>query len=194
MKVPVIELVEYNTIMSLLNFFIESFKDKKVHGKDIKIVQSYSDKHLSYVSPAMSIELLHRKNRSLGFGNFLFEEYNEFNIFEIEGALLEYRVQLNVYSNTRGEIHKWCSILDDILKNGENGISLNTYLDSGSIKQQNIGLIEYDYAKDVRNNNFSPNVVSSDFHTIYEVKMNVIQQYKIAYEYAELGDIIGNLK
>lgn len=194
MKSPVIELVDFNVLMSLMNYFTDNFKDVKVHNKDMLVVQSYSDKHIAYASPSMSIELLHRKNRSIGFNNFLYEESNDFNVLEFEGTLLEYRVQLNVYSNTRGENHKWCSLLDDILKNGEDGIPINTYFDNGSIKQSNIGSLDYDYSIDVKNNNLEPNVVSYDFHTIYEIKMTAIQKYMITYDYAEIKDIIGTIK
>jgi hypothetical protein len=189
-KVPVIELMDYNVLMSLINYFSDNIKDYKVHGKSVNIYQSYSDKHMAYTSPAMSLELLHRKNRSIGFSSFLYDSVDENNFFEFEGVLLEYMVQLNVYSNTRGEIHKWSSILDDILKNGEQGIPINTYNDNGSIKQSSVGMLDFDYDKDVRSNNLIPNVITSDFHTIYEVKITAIQQYKISYSVSEIGDLI----
>lgn len=191
-KQPVIELMEYNVLMSLVNYFSNLIKDFKVHNKSINVYQSYSDKSMQYLSPSMSLELLHRKNRSIGFGSFLYEKVEENNFLEFEGVLLEYMVQLNVYSNTRGEIHKWCSILDDILKNGEQGIPLNSYTDSGNIKQTSIGQIDYDYDEDVKNNNMIPNVMTYDFHTIYDIKMTAIQQYKIVYDIAEIGNIIAN--
>lgn len=191
MKVPVIELLEYNFLISLLDYFKTSLDNVKIHNKNINIIQSYSDKHNNYILPALSAEVLYRKNRSIGFGNLLAEEDNSFESIEIEGTLMEYRVQLNVYSNTRGENYKWCSIIDDVLKNGEQGIPLNTYNDNGSIKQQSIGIIDYDCSKDVKLNNLIPNVVSYDFHTIYEIKMNVVQTYKISYDIMEFGDIIG---
>jgi hypothetical protein len=149
---------------------------------------------MAYNSPAISIELLHRKNRSIGFGSFLYESVVENNFLEFEGVMLEYMVQLNVYSNTRGEIHKWCSIIDDILKNGEQGIPLNSYNDNGSIKQSSVGILDFDYDEDVKNNNLIPNVISSDFHTIYDIKINAIQQYRIVYEISELGNITGEFK
>lgn len=193
-KIPVIELFEYNVLMSLMDFFSTNLEDKKVHGKNIAVVQSYSDRHMKYISPSLTIEMLYRKNRSIGFGNFIKEEFRENSIIDFEGVLMEYRVQLNVYSNTRGENHKWCSILDDVLKNGEFGIPLNTYLDNGNIKQKEVGKITYDYSSDIKNNNLAPSIVTYDFHTIYEVKMFAIQLYQILYEYAELGNIIGEIK
>ena len=193
-KVPVIELMDYNTLMSMISYISTNIENITVHNKNINVYQSYSDKHMPYVSPAISIELLHRKNRSIGFGSFLYEKMVENNFLEFEGVILEYMVQLNVYSNTRGEIHKWCSIIDDILKNGEDGIPLNSYSDNGSIKQSSVGVLDFDYDKDVRNNNLIPNVVSSDFHTIYDIKMTAVQQYSIAYDISEIGDIIGEIK
>jgi hypothetical protein len=145
------------------------------------------------VSPAISLELLHRKNRSIGFSNFLYESDGENGFLEFEGVILEYMVQLNVYSNTRGEIHKWCSIIDTILKNGESGIPLNTYNNNGSIKLAAAGVLDYEY-DEVKNNNLIPNVITSDFHTIFDVKITAVQQYSDTYDIAELGDIIGNLK
>lgn len=193
MKIPVIELVDYNVLLSLLEYFIAYFKDKNIHNKKMNIVQSFSDKHISYISPALSIELLYRKNRTLGFGNYVDVIEEQDKTLEIEGLMLEYRVQLNVYSNTRGEVHKWCSIIDDALFNNEDGIPLNTYNDNGTIKQNDIGKIKYNL-DDIKNNNLAPNVISSDFHTLYEIKMNIIQQYTIAYDYMEISNIIGNLK
>jgi hypothetical protein len=195
MKESVIEYIDYNLLISLLDYFTEFFNNKQVHGKNLNIVQSYSDNHNAYESPSMSIELLHRKNRSIGFGGgFVYDSYEEDNIFEFEGALLEYRVQINVYSNTRGEIHKWCSIIDDALKNGERGISVNTYQDNGDLKESNMAVIKFDYDNDVKNNNMQPNVMTYDFHSIYEVKMDLIQLFRLTFSYAELGNIIGKLK
>jgi hypothetical protein len=190
-KTPIIELMDYNTLMSLINFFSENIKNLKVHNKSINVYQSYSDKHMPYLSPSISIEILHRKNKSIGFGNFLYDKIEENTFLEFEGVLLEYMVQINVYSNTRGEIHKWCSLLDDILKNGEQGIPLNSYTDSGIIKQQSVGTLSYEYG-DIKNNNLMPNVITSDFHTIYDVKMTAIQQYKIIYDISEIGSIDRN--
>jgi hypothetical protein len=194
MKESVIEYIDYNFLISLLDYFTIFFNNKKVHNKSLNIVQSYSDNHNSYNSPAMSIEILNRKNRAIGFGSFAYELYEEDNIVEFEGALLEYRVQLNVYSNTRGEIHKWCSILDDALKNGESGISINTYADNGDLKESKLGIATYDYAQDIKNNNLQPNVMTYDFHSIYDVKIDLVQLYSIAFDYAELGNITGKLK
>lgn len=192
-KIPVIELMDYNTLMSLIQFFSDNIKDIQVHGKNINVYQSYSDKHMPYISPAISIELLHRKNRPLGFSNFLYEADTENGIVEFEGVFLEYMVQINVYSNTRGEIHKWCSVLDDILKSGEVGIPLNTYTDSGVIKSSSIGVLDYNYSE-VKNNNLIPNVITSDFHSIFDVKITAIQKYSTSYEVGEIGDIIGILQ
>jgi hypothetical protein len=189
----VIELVDFNVLMSLVHNFKNYFADKKIHNKNMKIVQSYSDKHFAYSSPALSTELLYRKNRAVAFGNIMGEDIQETKILDIEGLILEYRVQLNVYSNTRGENHKWCSILDDVLYEGESGIPLNTYNDNGTVKQNAVGLIKYSL-DDIRNNNLVPNVISSDFHTIYEIKMNVVQQYTISYDIAEIENIVGKLK
>jgi hypothetical protein len=193
-KMPIIEFIDYNFTMSLIDFFTKKFEGHSVFNKQLAIVQSYFDKNLSYVSPSLSIEIMYRKNRSLGFNNFIYDIQENDNILEFEGNLLEYRVQLNVYSNTRGEIYKWCSILDNILKNGDYGIPLNVYLDNGDIKQDSAGLIEYDYSNDIKNNHLQPNVVSYDFHTIYEIKMNVVQLHKAILEYAEIGSINSELK
>lgn len=193
-KTPIIELMEYNTLLSLFDFFDENFKNVKVNNKEIKVVQSYSDRNIPYTSPSLSIEILYRKNRSIGFGDYYGDIENEDNIIEIEGTLFEYRVQLNVYSNTRGEIHKWSSLLDDILKRGERGISLNTYFDNGNIKQHGIGNIRYNFSNDVRVNNMPPNITTYDFHSIYEVKMTALQKYIATYNYIEIGDIIGNFR
>lgn len=193
-KEPIIELMEFNFLMSLMDFFNKEFKDKEVHGKKVNVVQSYSDRHIPYISPAFSVEILHRKNRSIGFNNYYGELKSEDNIIEVDGTLLEYRVQLNVYSNTRGENHKWNSILDEILIYGSNGIPLNTYNDDASIKKSNIGIIDYDYSSDVKNNNMTPNAVSYDFHAIYEVKMMALQKYVAYYDIMEIDKIIGSFK
>lgn len=192
-KTPIIELMDYNALMSLISYFSDKIKDITVHNKSINVYQSYSDKHMEYISPSISIELLHRKNRSIGFSNFLYDTIEENKFLEFEGVILEYMVQINVYSNTRGEIHKWCSILDDILKNGEQGIPLNSYTDNGNIKQSSVGTLDYDYS-DIKNNNLIPNVITSDFHTIYDVKMTAIQQYKVIYDVSEIGDVYGKNK
>lgn len=192
-KTPLIELMEFNTLMSLMDFFITGFEDKTINTKKIQVVQSYSDIINSYTSPALSIEILYRKNRSIGFGNYYGDIDNQTEIIEIEGTLFEYRVQLNVYSNTRGENYKWSSLLDDLLKNGEQGIPLNTYYDNGTIKQANIGTIEYDFSTDVKNNTHDPNINTHDFHMIYEAKMSALQQYRISYSPAELGNIVGEI-
>jgi len=191
---PVIELLEYNYLLSLFDFFETNFSNKIVHGKKMSIVQSYSDISEEYETPALTLEILHRKNRALSFNNYLYNIEDDNGISEIEGNLLEYRVQLNVYSNTRGENHKWSSILDMALKKGEKGIPLNTYLDNGNLKSENLGIITYDYSTDVKNNNMMPNIVTYDFHTIYEVKMGVIQEFKMDYNYMEIGNIISKLK
>lgn len=194
MKIPYIELFEYNFLLSLFDYFDNYFKDKTINGKEILVVQSYSDINIGYQVPALSIEILHRKNRSIGFGNYYGEIETEDNIIEIEGTNFEYRIQLNVYSSRRGENHKLSSMLDEALKLGESGIPLNTYHDNGDIKQANIGVIRYDYATDVKNNNMPPNIVTYNFHTIFEIKANSMQQYRTAYDYMELGNIIGKVK
>lgn len=195
-KISVIELMEFNFLMSLMDFFNKHFEDKIVHNKKMEVVQSYSDKNIIYVSPAFSVEILHRRNRSIGFNNYYGEvEINNDDIIEIDGTMLEYRVQLNVYSNTRGENHKWNSILDEILFIGSTkGIPLNTYNDNASIKQSNLGIINYDYDKDVKNNNIPPNSITYDFHTIYEVKMFALQQFRATYDIMEIENIDGELK
>lgn len=193
-KVPVIELMEYNTLLSLFDFFSENFKDVRVNNKKIEVMQSFSDRNIAYRTPAFSIELLYRRNRSIGFGDYYGDIDTKDRIIEIEGTIFEYRVQLNVYSNTRGEIHKWSSILDEILKNGEEGIPLNTYYDNGQVKQANIGNISYNFSSDVRSNNMVPNIVTYDFHTIYEVKMKALQQYTVAYDIMDAINIIGKVE
>lgn len=186
--------MDYNVLMSLINYFSDKIKDYTVNNKPVNIYQSYSDKHMPYISPAMSIELLHKKNKSVGFSSFLYDIDIQTNFLEYEGVLLEYMVQLNVYSNTRGEIHKWCSILDGILKNGEQGIPLNSYRDNGETKQYSVGTLDYVYDRDVKNNNLIPNVITYDFHSIYELKLQALQKYKIVYDITEIGSIIGNNK
>lgn len=193
-KIPVIELMDYNVLMSLLDYFSKNMKNYTVSNKNINVYQSYSDKHMQYASPAMSIEVLHRKNKSIGFNSFFYENSDDNNIFEFDGTILEYSIQLNVYSNTRGEIHKWCSILDSVLKNGEEGIPLNTYNDNGTIKEIAIGSLDYVYSNDVKTNNLEPNVISYDFHSIFEIKILSIQKYKAIYDYAQIGIITGNFK
>jgi hypothetical protein len=194
MKIPVIELMDYNVLTSMVDFFSNQLKDITILNKKINVVQSYSDKHNKYISPSMSIEILHRKNKSIGFNNFFYEEDNGNNILEFEGTLLEYSIQLNVYSNTRGEIHRWCSILDGILKNGEDGIPLNTYYDNGNIKEIAVGSLDYDYSTNIKNINLEPNVISYDFHSIFEIKLTAIQKYKVVYDILDIVNITGKLK
>lgn len=198
MKIPYIELLEYNTNLSLLDYFTQEFSTRTVNNKNIEVVSSFGDISNPYIVPALSLEILYRRNRSIGFGNIYGEEEviveEEEKVVEVEGTLMEYRIQFNVYSNTRGENLKWSSILDEALKNGENGIALNTYLDNGNIKQNSIGDINYDYAQDVRNNVMNPNIRTYDFHTIYELRCEALQKYKMFYDYMELGSIIGQLK
>ncbi len=193
-KQAYIELFEFNFVMSLLDFFNKNLQDKTIQGKNLTVVQSYHDKNLGYIPSSLALDILYRKNRSIGFGNSYGDIERVNDIIEIDGTIFEYRVQLNVYSNTRGENYKWCSILDEILKKGEIGIPLNTYLDNGSIKQSNIGNISYDFSIDVKNNPALPNVNTYDHRTIYEVKMTSLQQYRVNYNYMEIGDIIGHLK
>lgn len=192
-KEVVIEYIDYNVLLSIMDYFIDYFKDKKVHNKSTAIVQSYSDPNIEYTSPSISVEILHRKNRSLGFNNFIGETNGVDTVVEFDGINFEYRVQINVYSNTRGGNHKWSSLLDDSLAKGDSGLPLNTYNDDGSVKQAGIGKISYDYSSDVTNNNQIPNINTYDFHTLYEVKMNAIQLYKATYEYIKI-DIEGSLK
>lgn len=193
MKRPVIELLEYNFLVSLLDYLGKSFNNIEVNGKSMQVVQAYSDPHIAYISPSLSVEILNRKNRKLAFSGYLGEVQEDDAVTEIEGMLMEYRVQLNVYSNTRGENHKWNSILDNILKIGEVGIPLNAYHSNGEIKQESVGRIEYDFDDDIKNNNLSPSVMTYDFHTIYEIKIDVIQSYIEDYDYAEIGEIVGQL-
>lgn len=193
-KIPVIELFEYNFFLSLIDFLRNEIGDKIVNNKQLSITQSYFDKNISYKTPALTTEIMYRKNRSIGFGNFYGENETDTNIIEIDGTLFEYRVQLNVYSNSRGEIYKWNSILDEALRKGQLGISLNTYNDNGTIKQSNIGNISYDFSQDVKNNYMNPNIGTYDHHTIYEIKMTSLQQYKVVYDIMEIGDLIGQIK
>lgn len=186
MRQTVIEFMDYNVLISLIDYFNTNIQGQSVNGKTANVYSSYSDNHMPYVVPAISIELLHRKNHPLAINNFFYEQVNTDTnqVYEFEGVFLEYMVQLNVYSNTRGEIHKWCSIMDDILKNGEYGIPLNCYMDNGTIKQPNVGTLDYYYA-DIKNNNLIPNVVSYDFHSFFEIKIKTIQQYKVLYDLME---------
>jgi hypothetical protein len=183
MKESIIEFMDYNVLISLIDYFSKNIEGKTVNNKSVSVYSSYSDKHMPYISPAMSIELLHRKNKSIALNNFLGEkvDIDENKLNEIEGVFLEYTVQLNVYSNTRGEIHKWCSILDDILKIGEDGIPLNCYTDSGIIKKDNMGTLDYFYT-DIKNNNLIPNIVSYDFHSFFEIKIRALQQYQSIFD------------
>lgn len=198
MKETIIELMEYNVAMSLIDFLKVSLTPYKVHNKNIDIYSSYADIKIPYKVPAIAAEILYRKNRSIGFGNFYGDveiiENNKTLIMEIEGTLYEYRIQLNVYSNTRGENYKWCSILDDVLKNGEKGISINTYDDKGIVKTSAVGNMDYDYSQDVKSNGMNPNIESYDFHTIYEVKSTALQKFVEKYDIMEIGNIIGKLK
>ena len=197
-KIPLIPLMEYNVIMSLLDYFNRELNNYDVDGKKISVVASYSDIKNKYKVPALSIEILYRKNRSIGFGNFYgdaeMEINNENKIVEIDGTLLEYRIQFNVYSNTRGDNYKWCSILDEVLKNSEQSIPINAYDSRGNIVDSKVGNISYDYASDVKNNSFNPNIETYDHHTIYELKALSLQKYTITYDMMELGNIIGKLK
>jgi hypothetical protein len=198
MKVSYIELMDYNVLSSLIDYFSTSINTYSVNGKNVDVIPSFMDVKLPYKVPSISLEILYRKNRSVGFGSFYGDEELTVDsiakIAEVEGTLMEYRIQFNVYSNTRGENHKWSSILDEVLKNGEFGIALNTYLDNGNIKQAAIGDISYDYSSDVKNNAMNPNIKTYDFHTIYELKCSALQKYKVIYDYMELGNIIGQLK
>jgi hypothetical protein len=197
-KISYIELMDYNVLLSLLDYFNSNIKDYSVSGKTIEMVPSYMDIKIPYKVPAISMEILYRRNRSVGFGSYYGDEEiivdNVAKIAEIEGTIMEYRIQFNVYSNTRGENHKWSSILDEVLKNGELGIDLNTYLDNGNIKQAAIGDITYDFSTDARSNMMNPNIKTYDIHNIYELKCSALQKYNMIYDYMELGDIIGKLK
>jgi hypothetical protein len=193
LKTAVIEFMDYNILLSLIDYFSNDLQDKQIHGQNISVVQSYSDNSIKYTTPSVSIEILYRKNRTLAFGDFLGDIVSDDSIIEIDGLSFEYRVQLNVYSNTRGGIHKWSSLLDETLVKGDSGIPINTYHDNGDIKQANIGWITYSYSGDVKNNNNVPNAMTYDFHTIFEVKMNAIQLYTITYDIIKL-DADGDLK
>jgi hypothetical protein len=192
-KKAVIEYIDYNVLISIMDFLYEKFENEEVNGQKTTIVQSYSDSNIKYTSPSISVEILHRKNRSLSFGNYLGDIDLVNSIIEVDGINFEYRVQLNVYSNTRGGNHKWSSLLDEALASGDSGITLNTYHDNGDVKEAGIGYITYNYASDVTNNNQVPNINTYDFHTIFEVKISVIQLYKSIYSIAKL-DIEGDLK
>lgn len=192
MKEPFIELMDYNALLSLISYFENSFEGKTIHSKPMTVVQSYSDISADFIVPSMSVEILYTKNRSIGFGDYYGEIDNNTEIIEIEGTIMEYRVQLNVYSNTRGENLKWSSLLNDILKNGEDGIPLNTYNDNGTIKDSNIGKIKYHFSSDIKNNPMNPNIKTYTFHNIFEIKMVSLQQYRISYSPAEIGTIIGD--
>src|SRR5690554_1556763 len=162
MKTPFIEYFEYNFFMSLMDFFYNQLKNKTINNKQIEIVQSFFDKDLPYKSPAISLEIMYRKNKSIGFGNYYGDIEKEDCVIEIEGTIFEYRVQINVYSNTRGESYKMSSLLDDVLKIGESGIDFNIYEDSGLIKENKLGIIRYDFSSDVKSNIMPPNIVTYD--------------------------------
>lgn len=198
MKEAYIELMDYNVLLSLLEYFQTSMDPYTINGKKINISSSYSDIKNKYIVPAISLEILYRKNRSIGFNNFYGDQYvdDEFgaSIVEIDGTMFEYRIQMNVYSNTRGENYKWASILDQVLKNGESGIPINTYDDGGNIKQSAIGNMDYDFSQDIKSNGMNPNIETYDFHTIYEIKSTALQKYTVRYDMMEIGNIIGKLK
>lgn len=193
---PVIEFIEYNVTTSLIDFFQKFFLDKQINNKKITIGMSYSDKNLVYKSPAIAIEIMYRKNRKIAFGDYYGEIYTEDKFIELKASLLEYRIQFNLYSNSGGENLKLSSLLDQALRYGDltGGIPVNIYNDRGIITKPNVGFIGYDYSSDVKNNPMHPNIVTYDYYTIYEVKMNFIQKDAIEYNYMELGNIIGELK
>lgn len=197
-KEAVIELMEYNVAMSLINFLKTKLSSYLISNKSVEVYSSYADIKIPYKVPAIAAEILYRKNRSIGFGNFYGDvevvEGGKTIILETEGVLYEYRIQLNVYSNTRGENYKWCSILDGVLKNGESGIDINVYDDKGAIKQSSVGNLDYDFASDVKNNGMNPNIETYDFHTIYEVKSTALQKFSERFDIMEIGNIIGKLK
>lgn len=194
MKTPLIEFLEYNFLLSILDYFNKEFQEIQINGNTLKVFQSNRDPHFKYVNPALAIEIMYRRAKSVGFNNYLGTEEDINTDTEIEGTLFEYRVQLNVYSNTRGENYKWCSLLDEVLKLGESNIPLNIYNDDATIKYANIAEIAYDYSKDVRNNSMPPNIMTYDFHTIYEWKVEVLQEYKEQFELMLGYDLKGNLK
>lgn len=194
MSEPLIEFLEYNFLTSLVDFFQQKFKDKTVNNNNITVVQSFSDKSNPYVSPSITIELLHRKNRSIGFQNYFGDIDNNTNIEEIEGTILEYSVQINVYSNTKGSILRWSSLLDNQLKEFEGNIPLNIYDEKGNINQSNIGTIDFDYSKDVKNKHLEPNIMTYDFHSIYEIKMSLLQKYSTVYGIIEQNNLYPNPK
>jgi hypothetical protein len=193
---PRIELLEYNLLISLVDYFENYFKDVTSDGRTIEVAPSFFSRNLAYLNPpAMSIEIMYRKNRAIGFGNDIGDEDRGLNIIDVKGLLLEYRMQLNVYSKTGMDILKWTSLLDDALMKGDTpGIPINAYLANGSLKEANVGIISYNYATDVKTNPMPPNINTYDFHNIFEAKMNVIQKYDTFYEPMELGDIIGIIK
>lgn len=188
-----VEFLEYNYYLSVIDYIRKKVKDRKVNGKDIYVSSSHKDPHLSYKTPALSIEIMYRRNRNIGYQNYLGNYNVNGDSIDVEGVLFEYRVQLNVYSNTRGENYKWCSILDELLKEGEDGIPLNIYNDDGTIKKDNVTTIKYLYAEDVRNNTMPPNIVTYDYHTIYEWKNTVVQEYNYVYGLIKDNTVDGDL-
>lgn len=188
-----VEFLEYNYYLSVIDYIRKKVKDRKVNNKEIYVSSSHKDPHLSYKTPALSIEIMYRRNRNIGYQNYLGNYNVNGDSIDVEGVLLEYRVQLNVYSNTRGENYKWCSILDELLKEGEDGIPLNIYNDDGTIKKPNVTTIKYLYAEDVRNNTMPPNIVTYDYHTIYEWKNSVVQEYNYIYGLIKDNDVNGEI-
>jgi len=193
--IPKIEFLEYNFLLSLIDYFQKALDGKVVNNQSIIVIQSFSDKSNPYTSPSISIEILHRKNRSIGFQDYFGDIDNNTDIEEIEGTKLEYTVQINVYSNTRGSIHKWSSLLDNQLKiASKESIPLNIYDDNGNIIKSSERFIDFDYSKDVTNKNMEPNVMTYDFHTIYEIKMSVLQLFGEANEIIEKNNINSEVK